>query len=116
MEVVKIAVAGALFGVLATIVGDAAAEIMAYGGAAIVIGAVWRKVIRPLIALSELLGGLPAWMKTHDERIERGDAKFSAIEGRLRAVEQHAGLAAEASTALARDLDVHHRGEPPAPL
>lgn len=107
MEFVKFTVLGALFGVIATVVGDVAAIIAATSTLGIGLGWFWRRVLWPNAKLYEQLQGFPDWMAKHD--LERAE-----IKQRLAALEANTGVAAESTVAIARDLGVHRRGEPPA--
>lgn len=94
----KFTLLGALVGLMATWIGDAATSVILFGSAGMTIAIGWRKVIAPLVRLADLLGGMPEWMERIEERLE--------------AVETPAAVAAEKATAVARELDVQSRSEP----
>lgn len=106
----KFALAGMLLGALTAWLGDFATTVVLFGSAAALLTGLWRKVIAPLVRLSDRLAGLPAWMTKVDGDLERGHEHFETLEARLAALEEPAQVAAEKATAVARELDVPSRG------
>jgi hypothetical protein len=99
----KFAVLGAMLGVLATTVGDVAAGVVLFGAAAATLAWGWRKIVTPLVNLSNLLEGLPSWMKARAEWEEKVDDWH--VEDRMAALEGKADTAAERADVAAGQAD-----------
>ena len=100
----KFAILGALLGVLATTVGDVAAGVVLFGAAGATLAWGWRKIITPLVNLSTLLEGLPAWMKDRTAWEEKVDDWH--VEERMTALEEKANEAAAKADVAAGQADV----------
>jgi len=102
--VLKFALAGGMFGLLATTIGDIAAGIVLFGAVGAVLEWTVRKIIRPLVRLSGELQRLPAWMKHTDG--ELADIKAGAVEAAKRAED-----AMNIARAVAREVGATARGQ-----
>ena len=91
--------------VVAATVGDVAAAVVLAGAT---VGTLWTaaKVLARLVRLADMLADLPEWMARVDRRLDVGHERFEEIRDRLGAVEGPAREAANASSGIARELEV----------
>jgi hypothetical protein len=96
---------------VAALVGDVAAAVVLAGGT---VTTFWgaAKVTARLVRLADLLGDLPERLGGIERRLDRGHEHFELIEDRLDALEAPAREAANASSGIARELEVDLRQAP----
>lgn len=93
----KFALAGVIFALLATVVGDVATGIVAAAAAFAALGYIW-KMVRRAAATYEVIEQLPGTL----DRIEN---RLTGLEARQRETR-------EPVEAIARELDIQHRHHP----